>query len=266
MAEKTENQSDTSPWVDLSAYGMSLKMAKYKGGLQVLIVEGGDRHPNILTEIGFRKAGDEWYFPGRLWIGKFKEKAPDAILTRVPASNILVDRTNEVFSSEHNGRVGIAMMQVDKESGRTLKSDAYIQAVKERIIASGGHAEDWEKHNRKTYEETALHTAQNASKLTVWFARFELAGHEVQAFGSNPEQAMLALATVWKTYAEREGVDPALLTTHRESVSVHAATTGQGYAKGTSDSLWHQTVIYGDETRFDAFFPNISPAFNSPKP
>ena len=96
---------------------------------------------------------------------------------------------------------------------------------------------------------------------TLWIAEVETRNTSSRAFGATPEQAVEALMALWREdYAPRSGASPDFLAECREDISVSAFEVGKGYLKGMDDFSWHDKVLNGSDTRFDALIASDFPA------
>lgn len=94
----------------------------------------------------------------------------------------------------------------------------------------------------------------------LWIADFETPNSVSRAFGNTPEEAVTKLVELWKNeHAPMAGADEDYITEFREEVTVSPFEVGKAYLKGVTDSLWHDNVLSGADSRFDDVF-EASPA------
>ena len=213
---------ETFRWLDLSAYGMKLKLAVYRQG-RMLVMEGGEKHADKMLALGFRKVGDEWamsdteLFPRKYL--SFMSILPDASIVRyMQAEKMVIDRS----SSEMPG----------------LAEASAVNALVEKIVAAA------KKSREMPY-------------IQLWIAEAVLGDHTVQALGTDPEHAMRSLVDIWSDHAALEGEDPELIVRFRDSVTVNPAQIGKGYAKGVADNLWYRGGYNGADARFDDILATV---------
>jgi hypothetical protein len=93
---------ETCRWMDFSAYGMYMKCCVYADA-KVLVMEGGDEHPELVAALGFVKTGDDWVkekFEFRPI--EFRAIASEAVLDRYkPTREVIIDRRDRFQPQTH---------------------------------------------------------------------------------------------------------------------------------------------------------------------
>jgi hypothetical protein len=87
-----ENKLKTTRWPDLSAYGMTVRLAKFADKAMV-VIEGGDRLPKTVEALGFEKVDGMWLSNGRIEQKRWLAVLPD-VAFRKPAANVVKDMTD----------------------------------------------------------------------------------------------------------------------------------------------------------------------------
>lgn len=101
------------------------------------------------------------------------------------------------------------------------------------------------------------------SEDRLWIAEFESTNTRARGFGRSPEEAVSALAAIWRErWAPMSGADPDYVAEYRDDIVVSALEPGKAYLIGVSDALWHEEVLTGSDARFDAALADsaISPS------
>jgi hypothetical protein len=216
-------------WIDLSAHGMSWKMAYHRDG-SVLVVQGGDSAADALESLGFTRMDGEWMssevgFSPRAVLNRF----PEGKVVKMPTYEILLDRRDRDMPALPAQRGPLARLN---------------ENFNQKVAAAVASAPD----------------AELAIVPKFWFAKAELLDQDVHGFGSSPEVAMSALVAAWNGLAERERLDPSILSEYREDITVSAVAMGKGYAKGIGDSGWYDEVIIGSDERFATVLDGLASA------
>ncbi|MCS4089827.1 hypothetical protein [Rhizobium sp. BK176] len=150
---------ETTRWVDFSPYGMSMKLCVFKDA-KALVMENGDKHPEIVEALGFVKVGGEWIREDvSMQPREFIKIATDAVMKReMPINDMLIERdefvlplfTDETalarksaFSSRVSAVVSkdkgtdLASMLGGPETTRWMDFSAYGMSLKRCVYADG---------------------------------------------------------------------------------------------------------------------------------
>ncbi len=104
-------------------------------------------------------------------------------------------------------------------------------------------------------------------RSVIWIAKFDTPNTENYAAGRSPEESLSALIDIWKKSVSLHRGDPEYIYEIRDAIKVMPIPLGSGIALGTTDELWPDDAMAGDDERlsdvWEKQFPKMRQASGS---